>query len=62
LLDWPISFRSVVSTHLGSGAKLIVHVTKVLPFAYTTVMTGLRYCRFIGSNLSRIDMVTEIMY
>ena len=29
LLDWPIDFRSVVSTHLDSGAKSIVHVTKM---------------------------------
>jgi hypothetical protein len=62
LLDWPIDFRNAVSTHLGTRAKSIVHVTKVLPFAYTTVMIGLRYCRSIGSKLSRIDTMTEVMY
>jgi hypothetical protein len=61
-LDWPNDFRNAVSTDLGSRAKSIVHVTKGLPFAYTTVMIGLRYCRSIGSNLSRIDMMVEIMY
>lgn len=62
LLDWPIDFRNAVSTHLGSAKSIVVHVTNVLPFAYTIVMIGLRYCRSIGSNLSRIDMMTEIMY
>jgi len=64
LFDWPIDFRNAVSKHLCSGAKSVVHVTvrKVLPSAYTIVMIGRRYCRSIGSNLSRIDMMTEIMY
>ena len=33
---------------------------KMLPFAYTAVIICLRYCRSVGSNSSRIDLMNEV--